>query len=348
VIAHRLAFFAVLFCPLETFAHRLNISHIDVREAEDALQIAVDVDPHDLPLYERIDLDGDGVLTLEEVERQRTALEALIAGRIEVKGKRSVCVRGETHADFHQSTSNWHTDVSFACPKPAREHVVYFGYIDTLPRGHQAFVRVSSEGRVRLETALSPRHAFIDARDVGRLSLFVELATLGVHHIFSGYDHIAFVLALLISASSVRGVLLRLTSFTLAHSLTLALALTGLVRISPSIVEPLIALSIACVALERLWKREQIFVSTALAFAFGLLHGLGFASALEEAAFSEQAFALSIAGFNVGLELAQAAIALIVWPLIRRAPEALKKRSLAGLVVLGVVWCGARLAGFAL
>jgi hypothetical protein len=146
-----------------------------------------------------------------------------------------------------------------------------------------------------------------------------------------GLDHVAFVLALLLGALSMRGLVLRLTMFTIAHSLTLALALLGVVRVSPAVVEPLIALSIAVAA----YFHGR---GAGIAFGFGLLHGLGFASAIEQAAFSERAFVLSIASFNVGIELGQLAVVLLAWPAVRRLPEKPRRIIRVAFALIGVMW----------
>jgi len=321
--------------------HRLNVSHIDVREDGAHIVMTIDIDPHDLPLFERIDRDSDGVLTQEEVLAQTTSLDALIAARVQIRGRGGMrCNEPTRMSEFHADVSMWHTVLTTECPRPAQEFAIYFGFLDTLPRGHQAFAKISSDGRVRTETVLGPKHALLDERKVDRARLFFSLVLTGAEHIFTGIDHILFVIALLLSARSVRSVLLRLTAFTLAHSLTLALALTGVVSVSSRIVEPLIALSIAVVALE--WKREKPLLAILVAFAFGLLHGLGFASSMEQSAFSDKAFVLSLAGFNVGIELGQMSIVLVVWPLLRRLPERFRLPAKGSLAAVGVIWAAIR------
>jgi hypothetical protein len=142
---------------------------------------------------------------------------------------------------------------------------------------------------------------------------------LGFTHILpNGLDHMLFVLGIYFLTRRMRSVLLQVSAFTVAHSITLGLSLYGLVSVSPAIVEPLIALSIAYVAIENLFLSELKSWRVALVFTFGLLHGLGFAGALRELNLPRQEFASALVAFNVGVEAAQlavvaAAFALFGW-----------------------------------
>jgi len=144
---------------------------------------------------------------------------------------------------------------------------------------------------------------------------------LGVEHIATGWDHLAFVLALLLAEAQAgfrrgaRRVLGVVTAFTLAHSATLIASALGIATVSARLVEPAIALSVALVALENLLARPRVPrpVST---FGFGLLHGLGFAGALGALGLPTRATVASLAAFNVGVELGQLALVLAVFPLL--------------------------------
>jgi len=146
----------------------------------------------------------------------------------------------------------------------------------------------------------------------------------GVIHIVPyGLDHILFVVGLLALSRSGHHLLLQISLFTVAHTLTLAAASLGWVQISPSIVEPLIALSIAYIAIENLLRASsQPEPSLRLArggvvFAFGLLHGLGFASVLAEFGLPDSAFIISLISFNIGVELGQLLIVVPLFVLFR-------------------------------
>jgi hypothetical protein len=141
-------------------------------------------------------------------------------------------------------------------------------------------------------------------RRPGVLVLFLEL---GVDHILTGFDHQAFLLALLVASRRVRSLVGVVTAFTLAHSITLAAAALGWVSLSPRFVELAIALSIAYVACDNLLRKEA-HTPWLEAFAFGLLHGLGFAGFLGEALEGEPLIVTALLGFNLGVELGQLAL----------------------------------------
>jgi hypothetical protein len=134
---------------------------------------------------------------------------------------------------------------------------------------------------------------------------------LGFTHIVPlGIDHILFVLGLFFLSAGWRALLLQVSTFTMAHTVTLGLTMLGVVSISPSIVEPLIALSIAYVAIENLTTRELKRSRLALIFCFGLLHGMGFAGVLSELGLPSSGFFEALLSFNAGVELGQLAVLL--------------------------------------
>ena len=138
---------------------------------------------------------------------------------------------------------------------------------------------------------------------------FWNYMVVGFTHILpKGLDHILFVLGLFLLSAQWRPLLAQVTAFTLAHSVTLALGLYGLVSISPAIVEPLIALSIVYVAVENIFTRRLHAWRPVIVFLFGLLHGLGFAGILTEIGLPRADFLLGLIAFNVGVELGQLTI----------------------------------------
>lgn len=149
----------------------------------------------------------------------------------------------------------------------------------------------------------------IGAPELNGFDNFLNYIVIGFEHIIpKGLDHILFVLGLFFFSLRMRPLILQVTAFTLAHTVTLALATMGLVSVPASIVEPLIALSIAFVALENV-KGGQITVRrTAIIFAFGLLHGLGFASVLGDVGLQPSQFVSSLIAFNIGVEIGQLSV----------------------------------------
>ena len=137
-------------------------------------------------------------------------------------------------------------------------------------------------------------------------SVFADYTVVGFDHILpKGLDHILFVVGLFLLSTRLKPLVAQVTGFTLAHTLTLALGMLGIVQISPAIVEPLIALSIVYVAIENTLTDRLQRWRPAIVFAFGLLHGLGFAGVLAEFGLPNEHFAVGLIAFNLGVELGQ-------------------------------------------
>jgi len=140
---------------------------------------------------------------------------------------------------------------------------------------------------------------------------------LGFSHILPrGLDHILFVLGIFLLSTKIKPILSQVTAFTIAHSITLGLTIYGLVSLSPRVVEPMIAISICYVAIENLFVTELKPWRLALVFAFGLLHGMGFAGVLRELGLPRSEFLTALITFNVGVELGQLTVIAIAFTLI--------------------------------
>jgi hydrogenase/urease accessory protein HupE len=147
------------------------------------------------------------------------------------------------------------------------------------------------------------------------LSTMQRYLVTGIEHIFLGYDHIAFLIAVVLWARRVVPVIKIVTAFTVAHSITLSLAALNIVVIPSIVVEPAIAASIVFVAIENFFSRD-IDRRWRVTFAFGLIHGFGFAGALREIGLPANAVVTALAAFNVGVEIGQVAIVSIVVPVL--------------------------------
>ena len=163
------------------------------------------------------------------------------------------------------------------------------------------------------------------APSVDRLGTAWRYLKLGFTHIMpKGLDHMLFVLGIYLLSGRARSVLWQVSAFTAAHSITLGLSMYGVVSVSPRIVEPLIALSIAYVAVENIFLSKLKPWRVALVFAFGLLHGMGFAGALKELGLPRSEFVTALLTFNAGVEAGQlavigAAFVLVGWHCAHRA-----------------------------
>ena len=196
-----------------------------------------------------------------------------------------------------------------------------------LPRGHRQFVEIiDAHGTVLAKKLLSAGDDRIEAQlgataeEAPRVP-FLGFLALGIEHIWTGYDHLLFLFALLVVCRSFRSIAAIISCFTLAHSLTLALATLGVVTVPSRLVEPAIAASIVFVGVENLWRRgAEPRGRWALTFAFGLIHGFGFASVLRDLGVGRdgQGIALPLATFNLGVELGQIAVAAVALPIVWR------------------------------
>jgi hydrogenase/urease accessory protein HupE len=207
-------------------------------------------------------------------------------------------------------------------------------HLVTLPEGYTSALSVVESGmkptRLKVLTAADPvlELHFTESRSAGdtqrappeettlqRLQRFVVL---GAKHVLTGYDHLLFLFGVLIASRTLHRMLAVVTTFTLAHSLTLALAALGHISVSARIVEPLIAASIVFVSVENLRRQEAPGRRLAITFAFGLVHGLGFASALEDLQLRLDTLPLTLFSFNLGVELGQIAVSALALPLLMR------------------------------
>jgi len=223
-----------------------------------------------------------------------------------------------------------------------------------LARGHRQYISIEDDrGNKLSEKMLDSTDCQLDAEvsSTKREGTLLQFVALGIEHILTGYDHLVFLLGLLIAGTGFKDITRIITSFTAAHSITLALSTLDFVRISPALVEPLIAISIVYVGLENILRRDLKW-RWLLTFAFGLVHGFGFASALRDVGIgSGSAVALPLVSFNVGVELGQLSVALVALPIIwrlRRRQMFVTRLAPACSVIIGIAgmaWLVERLAG---
>ena len=219
---------------------------------------------------------------------------------------------------------------------------------------HATFFELYRDGRLLRQDVMTADHATTDFYASGAPGVLAVTGLFlreGVKHIFTGPDHILFLVGLLLLGGGVLRVLSIATAFTIAHSITLALSALGMVVLPGRLVEPAIALSIIVVGIENLRARPgKRDVRVAIAFCFGLVHGFGFASVLHEIGLPREALGWSLLAFNLGVEVGQACIILAVTPLLaglRRGLPQVAPRAIAagawGIILAGAYWLGRRL-----
>jgi len=229
-------------------------------------------------------------------------------------------------------------------------------WLSLLPPGHRQFMSIErADGVVLAEELLSANSdsvtiqtdlAKADPAATASRSSFVDFLLMGVKHIWTGYDHLLFLFGLLIVTRNFSSSVKIITCFTIAHSITLAVATLSLVHISSRIVEPLIAISIVYVGIENLLRSDDPKGRWILTLAFGLIHGFGFASVLRELGVGANGsgIAVPLVSFNVGVEIGQIVIAGLLLPVIwklRTNPAFVRRIAPAGsaiVALLGSYW----------
>ena len=239
-------------------------------------------------------------------------------------------------------------ELTLRCPAPGARLRIRDDWADLFGEHHRTLARVQGAGPVH-EVAFSPeaREVAMELRasPAGPHASFVWL---GIEHILTGYDHLLFLVALLLRGGGLWSLARIVTAFTLAHSLTLALAVLGGVNLPARVVEPVIAASIVWVALENVRAQGAPARRWLASLGFGLVHGFGFAGALADLALPPRSLAMALLGFNVGVEVGQAFVVVAMLPLLlwlrRQRWEARATRILSLLLAgAGGVWLVERL-----
>jgi HupE / UreJ protein. len=218
------------------------------------------------------------------------------------------------------------------------------------------FVLVAASALARAEVARAVEAATVNGtewgdaeggrEEAGRAG-FGAFLKLGVEHIWTGYDHLLFLLALLVVCRDLRSVLIVVSCFTVAHSITLGLATMDWVRLPAKVTEVAIAASIVLVGVENLWRGDEVPRGRGvITLIFGLVHGFGFANVLRDFGVGRDGggIAMPLFSFNLGVELGQVAIAAVVLPVFwrlakeERRARAVRKWTSIATVVLGGYW----------
>jgi hydrogenase/urease accessory protein HupE len=313
------------------FGHTTGLSTGDLKFGTNGLVAEVTLAEADLILAltdlakgKPADANGDGKLTPEEfaagLERVRKFAQDCL--RVEFNGQpvrpSSVKLALDDQANFH---------IELICPggRPTRlrlraalfahlppDHMHFLSVLDTddKPLGKK-MLRPDDDS---LELVLSAEAAKAERR----VSTFPDFLKLGVRHIWTGYDHLMFLLALLLVCSNFKSAVQVVTFFTIAHSITLAFATLNLVWMSSRVVEPAIAASIVYVAVENFVQSEDPKGRWRITFLFGLIHGFGFASVLRDlgVASSSTGVTVPLVAFNLGVESGQIVVAGVLLPVI--------------------------------
>jgi hypothetical protein len=205
--------------------------------------------------------------------------------------------------------------VAFACGQDARELLVRDDLFDVFGADYHTLGRVDARGSsTPFSFTPESREARIGLTEAGGGLGVGGFLRLGIEHIVTGWDHLLFLLGLLLRGGGWWSLIKIITAFTLAHSVTLALAALGIVAVPDRLVEAVIALSIAFVAAENLFLRPLVARRWLVSFCFGLVHGFGFSSVLREIGLPTSGLVWALLGFNAGVELGQALVVALAVP----------------------------------
>lgn len=349
------------WCSSPAFAHKASDAYLQLVQQGDRTTLRVDVALRDLDVALDLDADANGELTWGEIRGAQARIDGYVSSRVGLAD----CSLGIVERGLERRNDGAYAAITFAGDCAAAP-VIEYRLLADLDPNHRGIARIARDRTAPQLLVLDPnaalgavpqRAATVGAETAAQVpgSLFAE----GIHHIVTGYDHVLFLLCLILPAvmrrtregwrpvdrlgQAVWPVAVVVTAFTVAHSITLALATLDVASLPPGLIEPAIAATIVLAALDNL---RPIFGARRglVTFCFGLVHGFGFAGVLGELNLPPGEFAWALLRFNVGLEVGQLAIVVVASALLYalRHVQAyptwvIRGGSLAAMVV-GVLW----------
>ena len=355
--------FATLAAPL--WAHKPSDSYLTLDVQDSHIAGQWDIALRDLDFAIGLDADQDDAITWGEVKGRHADIAAYALSRLRLGPQSAPCPIEPTAQLIDNHSDGAYAVLRFTARCAAAPKTLAVGYhlfFDLDPQ-HRGLVRIVHEGETRagVFSVGAPEQQFTLAQ-LSPWQAFLDYGNEGIWHIWTGFDHILFLLSLLLPAVLVRSrvpgerwqsapdfraalidVVKVVTAFTLAHSITLSLAALGVVSLPSRLVESAIALSVVLAALNNLWPvvYERRWV---IAFAFGLIHGFGFASVLADLGLPQGSLLIALVAFNLGVEVGQLAIVSIFLPVayaLRRS--ALYRRGIliagsAAIALIALAW----------
>lgn len=315
----KLISFLFLFAYAQiSFAHDAGLSSAEVVLNEKGVDISITFALQDTESFAPMDKDGDAEVSAEERETSKPEVAALIAKELDVTLNAQNTKPVKIDDVIFDAQNNAHLLFHYAPAATSLKMQLLF--LNKLPDGHKQVVTIKdATGKNLSEKMLTQQDNVIELNVANgeKQSMFKEFLELGIEHILTGYDHLLFLFALLIVTHRFWSAFGIITFFTVAHSITLAIAGMNLVSIPSTIVEPLIAASIVYVGIENLIVKEPKGRKY-LTFAFGLIHGFGFAAVLQEMNITsiETGILVPLFSFNLGVETGQLVVTAISLPII--------------------------------
>ena len=350
---------------MPALAHKASDSYLVLQVKGQEVAGQWDIALRDIDFAIGLDADGDGDITWGELRTRHADIAAWAMGRLKLeRGGECALQVGEHLVDNHTDGAYAVLRFSGTCPSRTQALALNYRLLFDIDQLHRGLLRLELDG-VSHTSVLGPDNDVLNvqAGETSRLAQFGQYLAEGIWHIWIGFDHILFLLSLLLPAVLVHErrrwtgvgsfhaalveVLWVVTAFTVAHSITLSLAALQFIELPSRLVESAIAASVVLAAANNLWpvvERRRWLV----AFSFGLIHGFGFASVLTELGLPKDALVLSLLGFNVGVEVGQLAIVAAFLPvayLLRNTPLYRKGVFVGGSVftmLVALVWLAER------
>ena len=360
----------LLLIAMPVLAHKQSDSYLALSVEGNSVEGRWDIALRDLDFVIGLDADANGELTWGETRRRAEAIREYAFSHLIVRGvdaantRRCELAPGRLLIDEHVDGAYAVLFFEGACAPTPRRLQIDYSLLEGVDPNHRGLLELRSNGMAQSHVLTNDgsRVAF-DTLSPNRWRQFRSFVTEGIRHIWLGFDHLLFLMTLLLPSvvsrhgrqwharnglrESAVDILKVVTAFTLAHSLTLSLATLEIIAVPSRIVESLIALTVLVGALNILFPVVQ-GGRWALALAFGLIHGLGFASVLSDLRLKSTHLLEALIGFNVGVELGQLAIVLVLMPaaFLIRASTFYRRILLPGgaalIGILAVYWMLAR------
>ena len=326
-----------MLISLPCFAHKPSDSYLRLAVKDRTVSGEWAIALRDLELTVGIDSNGDGNITWGELRRRQAALKNHLSGTLTISAAKAPCpiqfgpMLVDEYSDGHYALFHF----TAVCPKTINALTVDDRFLFDMDAQHKDLVSLSANDYMQ-STILSAdlRHASLNTHAPNVLRQFLEYTRQGILHIWFGFDHLLFLVALVLPSAYVyRNGVLRtdlpfgevfretftfISAFTVAHALTLALALFDVVSVPSRLVESLIALTIVVSCLNNLkpFLKQRLWMLT---FFFGLIHGMGFATVLGELGLKGEARWVALFGFNSGVEIGQLAVVGMTLPIFYTA-----------------------------
>ena len=349
-IAHLVAFGALallLGVAAPAAAHPVPFSYMDIRIEPGAINLTIVVHVFDAAHELAVD-PPERLLDPSVLGPQGNKLVALLSSRLQIAAGGRMLTGGAWSAPEslpdRQSVRLRARYPTGSAPGSVTVTATLFPY----DPAHQTFLNFYEDGALTSQAILDLNHPQLEYFAGSRQGVFAvirKFVPAGIHHILIGPDHLLFLVGLLLLGGSVRRLLLVVSSFTVAHSITLSLAALNLVTPPARVIEPAIALSIVYVGVDNLMVGRGRDVRAWIAFAFGFIHGFGFANVLREMNLPSRALGWSLFSFNLGVEIGQLLVVVLVASALmalRSSNEAAGRRlAFAGslaVILVGAFW----------